>query len=172
MSEQFIKILLVGFSAILGAVLGSFSCCQAWRIRYKETGKKDPGKRSVCLHCGKKLTWYENIPILSWILQRGKCRKCGKKIGSAEIISEVLGAISFGILGWKLSEELFSGRGFEPLLFIEAGIVVIFTTIMLILAVYDAKWRELPTKLLVTTVVLGAIYACIKILFRGQDILS
>ena len=85
----------------LGAVLGSFVCCQAWRIRYKTEGKKELGKRSVCLKCGRKLRWYENIPIISYILQRGKCRGCGEKIGKAEIVSEIIGAVFLGILGYK-----------------------------------------------------------------------
>ena len=77
MVMEYSRIILIIFSVIFGAAFGSFACCQAWRIRLREEGKKDPGKRSVCLNCGKKLAWYENIPIVSWLAQGGKCRKCG-----------------------------------------------------------------------------------------------
>ena len=155
------------FCVMVGAALGSFACCQAWRIRYKAEGKKELGKRSVCLGCGKKLKWYENIPIVSWVAQRGKCRRCGKKIGGAEIISEVLGAVFGGLIGMKYlsalsfpSADLWLAKG-EILL-----VVVIFTT-MGIIAIYDGKWGEMPTKLLWATVGLSAVFVGVKI-FEGE----
>ena len=78
-----IRIMFVALYSVffmLGAILGSFACCQAYRMRYKEEEKKI-GKRSECLFCGHKLAWFELIPIVSWLLQRGRCRKCKKKIG-------------------------------------------------------------------------------------------
>ena len=89
---------------MMGAIFGSFACCQAYRIRYKEEGKKI-GERSECLFCHHRLSWYELIPILSWMLQRGRCRKCGKKIGGIELASEVaMGLIFCGILNLLLSQ--------------------------------------------------------------------
>lgn len=180
------RVSCVIFAVVLGAALGSFACCQAWRIRLKEEKKKDLGKRSVCLSCGKKLNWYENIPIVSYALQRGRCRKCGGKIGVAELWSEVAGAVGFGALGWWAAEKYLAlveacgfglsylcGQDSGVLLFwIKLIIVVIFATIMLILAIYDARWRELPTKLLWTAVGLGAIYAVLNILWAEQEILQ
>ena len=80
---------------ILGAVMGSFLLCQAWRLRYKTEKKKSLGKWSVCLSCKKRLEWFDNIPIFSWIFLRGKCRYCKKKIGCAEILAEILMGVSF-----------------------------------------------------------------------------
>ena len=68
----------------MGAGLGSFACCQAWRIR-----KHDKSARSHCMNCDYQLKWYDNIPILSWLMLGGKCRKCRKSIGVAEIAAEV-----------------------------------------------------------------------------------
>ena len=45
---------------VVGAVFGSFACCQAYRIRYKEEGKRIGG-RSECLFCHHRLAWYELI---------------------------------------------------------------------------------------------------------------
>ena len=169
-------LVFVIFSVMVGAALGSFCCCQAWRIYYKNKKHKDLGKRSVCLSCGRKLKWSENIPIFSWILQKGKCRRCGAKIGSAELISEILGGIFGGVLGvkfldnfikavfkdWRLWEEMPVSLetwilGFGALL-----IVVIFT-IMGIIAIYDAKWGEMPVKLLWVAVGLSVIFAGVRI---------
>ena len=64
-------VFLVGLF-ILGACFGSFLCCQARRLRIKDKhGKKSVkklGSRSVCLHCKAKLKWYDNIPIISWLI--------------------------------------------------------------------------------------------------------
>lgn len=158
-------VMFMFFCVIFGAAMGSFACCQAWRLRLKATGKKDPGKRSVCLKCGKKLTWYENIPVVSWVVQRGKCRKCGKKIGAAEILAELGGAVAFGLVGWK-----FAQGEMEAVTIVEMAIVVIFTTIVMILAVYDAKWRELPVSLLVAANMVGAAYAAVDLIWGEMDV--
>ena len=163
MVMEYSRIILIVSSAIFGAAFGSFACCQAWRIRLKEEGKNDPGKRSVCLNCGKKLTWYENIPILSWIMQRGKCRKCGKKIGKAEILAELFGALSFGLITWKyLSVEAVNYIGLLLLLPLMVG--------MILLAVYDAKWQEMPTEALVYVIVMGLAFAIVEVARVGVSV--
>ncbi|MBR3319544.1 prepilin peptidase [Candidatus Saccharibacteria bacterium] len=157
---EYLRIIVIVFSAIFGAAFGSFACCQAWRIRLKEEGKKDPGRRSVCLNCGKRLTWYENIPIISWILQGGKCRKCGKKIGKAEILAEVFGAVSFGLIAWRfLSAGTINYIGFSLVLLMIVG--------MLLLAIYDAKWQEMPVVVLVYVIIMGLALAVLGIVQTG-----
>ncbi|MBR2587315.1 prepilin peptidase [Candidatus Saccharibacteria bacterium] len=157
------EICVLIFVIILGAVMGSFACCQAWRIRLKEEGKKDPGKRSVCIACGKKLKWFENIPILSWLIQKGKCRKCGTAIGRAEILAEILGAVSFGVIGWNylcvIPEEV---GPLEMLATINLPAMVAAMAAMvglILLAVYDGKWGEMPVSILIYTVVMSGVYA-------------
>ena len=179
-------IFFVIFGAMLGAALGSFACCQAWRIRLKATGKKNPGKRSVCLSCGEKLRWFENIPVVSWVVQKGKCRHCGKEIGKAEILSEVAGAVGFGMIGWKFGQEYLwiaenCGTGIDcccggavRMWFLIGKVVnvVIFTTLLLILAIYDAKWREMPVGILVAAVVAGGVLAVLSITDYTTDVWS
>ena len=154
------KVLFIVFASIMGAAFGSFACCQAWRIRLKEEKRKDPGKRSVCLNCGKMLAWYENIPIMSWVIQGGKCRKCGEKIGCAEILAELFGAISFGVITWKyLSAEEINYIGLLLLLPTMVG--------MILLAVYDGKWQEMPTAGLVYVIVMGLAFAVVEVAHVG-----
>lgn len=155
------ELLFVVFFVILGAVMGSFCCCQVWRIRYKEEGKEKLGERSVCLHCKKQLRWYENIPVVSWLVQGGRCRKCGKKIGNMEIISEIVGAVMFGVLG---SVTVFGGFGFPfgageglGVSMIEAVVIGVGFVLMLMLAIYDAKWGELPMFLLIALAIIGVV---------------
>lgn len=157
--------LVIVFAVGLGAALGSFACCQAWRLRYKLTGKKNLGKRSVCLSCHKQLEWYENIPIVSWVVQRGKCRKCGKKIGVAELLAELGGAVAFGLVGWK-----FAATGdWGWMTGLNAGIVAVFLTIAMMLAIYDGKWGELPFEWLVALNVVGVAYAIVNLTWGEMD---
>ena len=164
--------MLIIFSALVGAAFGSFACCQAWRIRLKEEKKKDPGKRSVCLNCGKKLKWYENIPIISWLLQGGKCRKCGKRIGTAEILAEVFGLISFGLITWRFIDEVPTDvtriTDFLAALNVPGLVAALAAMVgMIILMVYDGKWQEMPVGILLYTIIMGLVYCVITICREG-----
>ena len=64
-------------AAGLGACVGSFLNVVAWRLP-REESVVSPG--SHCPRCGTPLRWYENIPVLSWLLQRGRCRHCQSRI--------------------------------------------------------------------------------------------
>lgn len=86
--------------AVIGAMMGSFACCQVRRIWRKERGLKGLGKWSVCEKCGKRLKVRENIPVISWLVQRGKCTKCGARIGVSEFLSEIGLMGIFGALGY------------------------------------------------------------------------
>ena len=87
---------------VLGACFGSFLCCTARRLRLKEQGKKSLGSRSVCLHCKHQLAWYDNLPLISWLALKGRCRHCRAKIGPAEFLSELFSALAFLLLGLSL----------------------------------------------------------------------
>lgn len=144
--------MVIIFLAVLGAGLGSFACCQAWRIR-----KNDKSARSHCMNCKYQLKWYDNIPVLSWLFLRGKCRKCHKKIGAAEILAELCLAALFAAsyAFWPRGEELRGGNVLEVAKYVAFLVqLVVFT----ILAVYDAKWKEMPTSILLVSIVVGLVY--------------
>ena len=64
---------------LFGITVGSFLNVLIYRIPKKEDFVKT---RSHCMSCGHKLRWYENIPLLSFLLQGGKCRSCGVKLSA------------------------------------------------------------------------------------------
>ena len=144
---------------VVGAVMGSFAACQAWRLRYKEQGRKSPGKYSVCLKCGHRLRWYENIPVVSWLLLGGKCAKCGRKIGTMEIWAEVLMGLAFAGVAWSVgfdSEISFgSGATLEGANWLKLVVMLLLVVILGFLAIYDGMWGELPTWGLIVALVLA-----------------
>lgn len=166
----------------IGACFGSFLCCQARRLHLKEQGTAKSakptkstqtssqstkhhatkpsmlGNRSVCLHCGHQLKWYDNLPILSWFALRGRCRKCHHKIGLAEILSELGTALAFLALGATVDIGTVSVPSWA------AFVVMLMLTIVLIfLAIYDGLYGELPTIFLIMAIVLAFVVIIFKI---------
>ena len=154
------------FGAIFGAILGSFACCQAWRLRLHSEGRK-LGNRSVCLHCGHRLGRLELIPIFSWLILGGKCKKCKTKIGLMEFFSEIIMALIFASFSFhtgSLIQQILQYVGpldVAPLIIFEViKLLLLFAifTIMWILLVYDKKWLQLPVNLLHLLIILSGIY--------------
>ena len=154
------------FGAIFGAILGSFACCQAWRIRLRSEGRK-LGNRSVCLHCGHHLSRLELIPIFSWLFLGGKCKKCKTKIGLMEFFSEIIMALIFASFSFRtgsLIQQILQYVGpldVAPLVIFEViKLLLLFAifTIMWILLIYDKKWLQLPVNLLHLLIILSGIY--------------
>ena len=88
---------------ILGTIMGSFYHVVGYRLPKGESITKP--KNSYCNNCGKKLSWYELIPIISYIIQLGKCRSCQTKISIfhpfIEIVTGLLFAVSFYSFGFS-----------------------------------------------------------------------
>ena len=108
-----VVIYLTALFAILGLVMGSALNCLALRLA---AGKKWSGsERSECPHCRHVLTPMELIPLLSWLIQRGKCRHCGEKISPRYPITEAALAVLYAacFLKYDLSVSLIT-----PLLFV------------------------------------------------------
>ena len=142
---------------VVGAVMGSFLSCQAWRLHYKDQGKKKLGKRSVCLNCGKQIKWYDNIPIVSWLMLGGKCRACKKPIGASEIVIELLSGLAF--LGFGSTVEPSS---MSVVAWVNFAIMVLLILSLGFLAIYDARWRELPLAVLIFSVICAMILVILK----------
>lgn len=77
---------------IVGLVVGSFLSVLTYRLPRKKSVKSG---RSVCDNCGKEILWYDNIPLLSYLLLSGKCRNCGKKISPRYPLIETSTAVLF-----------------------------------------------------------------------------
>jgi leader peptidase (prepilin peptidase)/N-methyltransferase len=77
---------------VFGLIAGSFLSAYTYRSPRGESVKKG---RSVCPHCKKKIIWYDNIPLLSFILLKGRCRNCKKKISFRYPAIELGAALGF-----------------------------------------------------------------------------
>ena len=78
-------------AAYLGAVMGSFLNCVAWRVVHGEPFVRG---RSHCPHCNHVLGPLELIPVFSWLIQRGRCKACGEKISVRYPLTEFIFAVA------------------------------------------------------------------------------
>lgn len=77
---------------IYGLIVGSFLTAYTYRLPLGKSIKKG---RSICPNCKKKIVWYDNIPLLSFLLLKGKCRRCGNKISIRYPMIELATALGF-----------------------------------------------------------------------------
>lgn len=92
------SVLLVGAVA-LGAIVGSFLNVVIHRLPRGEFFSL--GARSVCPACGAAIAWYDNLPVLGWMLLRGRARCCGAHISLRYPLVEALTALAFALLWWS-----------------------------------------------------------------------
>jgi len=89
---------------LIGLSFGSFANCLIWRL-YKEESIVG---RSYCPQCGHQLSWYENIPLLSFLFLRGRCRACRRHISWQYPIIELISALLFLFFWWRQIDFVWS----------------------------------------------------------------
>ena len=140
MSETLFTIYL----ALVGAALGSFLnvCIYRW-----PAGLSVVRPRSRCSGCGRTIAWYDNIPVLSWVLLRGRCRSCGERISVQYPLVELTVAVIW------LGMALWLGPG------LEAFRGAVFLTLLLGIAIIDGRHRIIPDQLSLGGAVAGLLLA-------------
>ncbi len=94
---------VIVFTAVFGALLGSFLNVCVYRLPRNESVVR-PG--SHCPGCGRPIAWYDNIPLLSWLVLRGRCRRCGARISAQYVLVEAAGALIWGGAAWWFGPSL------------------------------------------------------------------
>jgi leader peptidase (prepilin peptidase) / N-methyltransferase len=141
-------------SSLLGLSLGSFVNVCAYRL---PRGLSVVGLRSSCPHCKKELSWFELIPVLSFIVTLGKCKRCGERISIIYPIVEILAAI---IVVAAFVQNGISLRTFE---------LLVFSLLMLTIAIIDWKHLIIPNQLVITGLITGIL---LKGIFGGTVLID
>lgn len=143
---------------IFGLIVGSF--LNVVIIRAEQ--EKSLGGRSECVTCHKTLHWYELIPVVSFLVQRGKCRSCKTKISPQYMLVELLTAIMFFVAG-KYIFALF-WLPFSVLFWIGLVLLFIVFSLIIVMSVYDIRTRQVPVRwigylFIASILFLGVYYA-------------
>lgn len=132
--------IVVVFTGILGLIFGSFGTVAAWRIPRRENIVSG---RSHCPSCGAMITAFENVPVLSWVILRGKCRHCGNPISIRypliELTTGVLFAGAAAKFGWSVETFVFAA----------------FFWVLVVLTVIDLDHKLLPNRIVYPAFVVG-----------------
>ncbi|HRY82363.1 MAG TPA: prepilin peptidase [Candidatus Moranbacteria bacterium] len=126
---------------ILGLIIGSFLNVLAYRLHTAEELFLD---RSHCPHCKKQIRWYDNIPVISFILLKSRCRDCKEKISWQYPIVEIFTGVIFALISWKFFVLTDSASWISTAYFLFASSALI--TIL----VYDFLYMEIPGSVLWT----------------------
>ena len=131
---------LAALLGLLGLVVGSFLNVCIYRLPRRESVNW-PG--SHCTSCNRALSWYENVPIISWLVLRGRCRTCGERVSAmyplVELITGVLFVAGYWIYGWT------------PMLAVRLA----FACAMVVLFAIDLRHHLLPNVITVPGIAIG-----------------
>ncbi len=135
---------------VFGTIIGSFLNVVILRLN---TGR-GLGGRSFCFSCGKTLAWHELVPILSFFLQKGKCRGCARKISWQYPIVEMLTGSLFVLVFWK-TQLLFSAS-ISVTILLCLYYAAVFST-LLVISVYDIRHKIIPDSAVFAFIILGLL---------------
>jgi leader peptidase (prepilin peptidase)/N-methyltransferase len=154
-----IRLLGTVFAGLAGLAFGSFLnvCLTRW-----PAGESVVQPRSHCRACGRTLAWWENVPLVSWLALRGRCRTCGVWIGWRYPLVELGVGVLWGIACSRLFQSLLE----SPEFYVDAGIIAIGTAILFWLlvglAVLDAEHLWLPDIVTLPGIALGVAVSLIR----------
>jgi leader peptidase (prepilin peptidase)/N-methyltransferase len=160
-----IRILGTIFAGLLGLAFGSFLnvCLSRW-----PAGESIVHPRSHCRSCGRTLAWWENVPLVSWLLLRGRCRSCRAWIGSRYPLVELAVGALWATAAWQVlagttspvpSDLLWAGAAY--------GLSqMILLWLLVALSVLDFEHLWLPNKLTIPGTLIGfaatLVYAAVN----------
>ena len=125
--------MLAAFCGLLGLIFGSFANVVIHRVPRDESLSKPP---SACPNCGNPIKPYDNIPVVSWLLLRGKCRNCGHKISVRYPLVELLMGVAFAAVAVRVGLN-WALPGF-----------LLFTWLLIVVSFIDIQIRKIPNRLI------------------------
>ena len=141
---------------ILGAVFGSFLNVVIWRV---PRGKSLVRPGSACPRCGAEVQPRDNVPIVSWLLLRGRCRSCKAPISVRYPLVEAGTAAAFAAIVWLFPDDPWSWPAWCYL-----------AAISIALALIDVDVRKLPSVIILPSYVVGGALIAIAIALGSTSI--
>lgn len=139
---------------VLGLIVGSFLNVVIFRLN---TGKT-LGGRSMCFSCSKTLRWFELIPLISYIIQGGKCRSCGSKISPQYFVIELLTGLVFMFV--------YLVYGLSPV----SLLYLIISALLIVIAGYDYIHKIIPDKVVFPLILISLLTNIILFPFSFSSI--
>ena len=131
-------------AGLIGAFIGSFLNVCIYRLP-RDISVVWPA--SACPQCGRKLRWFENIPVLGYVVLRGRCRSCGQPYGIQYLIVEIITALMFAGAWWH----------YGPTLLLVSRLA--FGSALIVLFAIDLEHHLLPNAITLPGVIVGLAFS-------------
>ncbi|MDO8260776.1 MAG: prepilin peptidase [Candidatus Magasanikbacteria bacterium] len=146
---------------IFGLIVGSFLSVVISRL---ETGESIFIGRSKCPGCKKKIKSYDLVPLLSFMVLKGRCRHCEKKISLFYPLVELATGALFALLYWRFA-DVFAGLN----LYLFLGLHLLILAALIVVFFYDWFYYIIPDKVLIPVGLVVLVVAVINVLFAKQS---
>ena len=123
---------------VLGLVVGSFLNVCVWRL--PRGGHVNRPRRSYCPRCGESLRWYDNIPLLSFALLRGRCRYCGGSVSWRYPMVELVTALLFALIYFRQRAQMGTDVG-------QVAIMLLVTALLVMASAIDLEFLIIPDEI-------------------------
>jgi leader peptidase (prepilin peptidase)/N-methyltransferase len=133
-------------AALLGLCVGSFLNVVIYRLPRGQSLASPPSR---CPKCGKRLSWFDNIPVLSWLVLRARCRQCGEPISIQYPIVEIITAAAAVVVVLAT----------PPSVLVLSRLVL--TGILIALFVIDLELQILPNAITLPGIVVGFLFSLV-----------
>lgn len=146
--------ILIYFTIFLyGILIGSFLNVCIYRIPRQENITTT---RSHCMSCGYNLKWYDLLPVISFLILKGRCRKCGAKISPQYPLIELLNGVLYVVIivargGFPKNSLYLTGYDFVSVLFCLA------TSALIVLSIIDFRTFEIPLNINIVIFIIGLV---------------
>ncbi|MFC0680720.1 prepilin peptidase [Lysobacter korlensis] len=156
-------------AGVFGALIGSFLNVVIARV---PEGRSIVRPASACGACGHEIRWYDNVPVLSWLLLRARCRDCGAPISARYPLVEIGTALFFALVTFVFLEPVLDSR--SSLEVVGAALALAaylyLAAISVALAAIDLDVSRLPNKIVLPGYPVGAVLLGASALLTGEPI--
>lgn len=150
-----------------GTLIGSFLNVVIYRV---PLGRSIVAPPSACGSCGHAVRGYDNIPLISWLVLRGKCRDCAAPISVRYPLVELAGAIAFGLVAWRFVPAVFAATGGPEVAaaLLQLVAYLYLVAISIALALIDLDTRRLPNVIVLPAYLVGLALLGVAALLTGS----
>ena len=160
-------IAVIVIAGALGLLIGSFLNVVIYRV---PAGKSIVSPPSACPNCDSRIAGYDNVPVLSWLVLRGKCRSCAAPISARYPVIELVTGLAFAgvaaMLGVPLAALSSGAEATSALLVLVAFLY--FAAISIALAMIDIDTHRLPNAIVLPSYLVGVVLLAAAAIVAGD----
>ena len=151
----------------LGSIVGSFLNVVVYRV---PLGRSVVSPSSACPRCGRPVRPIDNIPVVSWLVLRGRCRDCGAPISARYPLVEIGAGLLFAAVAWRFLPAAFEGTTAPAVVgsALELTGYLYLAAISIALALIDLDTRRLPDAIVLPAYAVGAVVFTLAAVITGD----